>query len=64
MIDLKTKTHLQRLVDEGIEEGLTLDYKASPALRREGKARDELCKDVTALSSNRARSESEGRASR
>jgi hypothetical protein len=32
MIDLKTKAGLQRLVDEALEETLTLDYKASPAL--------------------------------
>jgi hypothetical protein len=27
MLDLKTKADLQRLVDEGIEESITLDYK-------------------------------------
>jgi hypothetical protein len=52
MLDLKTKADLQRLVDEALEEGLTLDYKASPALTRDGKGPDELCKDVTALANS------------
>lgn len=49
MLELKTKADLQRLVDEGLDESLTLEYKASPALSRDGKGPDELCKDVTAL---------------
>lgn len=52
MIDLKTKADLQRLVDEALEESLTLDYKASAALSREGKAPDEMCKDITALANS------------
>jgi predicted HTH transcriptional regulator len=52
MLDLKTRSDLQRLIDEGLEESLTLDYNASPALRREGKWPDELCKDVTALANS------------
>jgi hypothetical protein len=52
MLDLKTKADLQQLVDEGLEESLTLDYKASPALTRDGKGPDELCKDVTALANS------------
>jgi predicted HTH transcriptional regulator len=52
MIDLKTKADLQRLVDEALEESLTLDYKASPALSRDGKAPEEMCKDVTALANS------------
>src|SRR5260370_13193091 len=52
MLDLKTKADLQRLVDEGLEESLTLDYKASLALSRDGKAPDELCKDVSALANS------------
>jgi hypothetical protein len=52
MLDLKTKADLQRLVDEGLEESLTLDYKASPALTRDGKGPDEICKDVTALANS------------
>lgn len=52
MLDLKSKADLQRLVDEGLEESLTLDYKTSPALTRDGKGPDELCKDVTALANS------------
>jgi hypothetical protein len=37
---------------EALEEGLTLDYKASAALSREGKGPDEMCKDVTALANS------------
>jgi hypothetical protein len=52
MLDLKIKSDLQRLVDEGLEESLTLDYKDSRALTRDGKGPDELCKDVTALANS------------
>jgi hypothetical protein len=52
MLDLKTKADLRQLVDEGLEESLTLDYKASAALSRTGSAPDELCKDVTALANS------------
>lgn len=52
MLDLKNKADLQRLVAEGIPESLTLDYKASPALAKDSKARDELCKDVSALANS------------
>jgi Putative DNA-binding domain len=40
------------LVDEEIQESLTLDYKASPSLAREDKPRDELCKDVSAFANS------------
>ncbi|WP_257168374.1 helix-turn-helix domain-containing protein [Bradyrhizobium sp. SRS-191] len=52
MLILRTRADLQRLVDEGLEESLTLDYKASPALIRDGKGPDELCKDVSALANS------------
>ena len=52
MLDLKTKADLQQLVDEGLEESLTLDYKDSRALTRDGKGPDEICKDVTALANS------------
>ncbi len=52
MLDLKKKSDLQQLVDEGLEESLTLDYKDSRALSREGKNPDEMCKDVTALANS------------
>ena len=43
---------LKRLVEEGIEESLTLDYKASAALTRESSAVNELCKDVSAFANS------------
>lgn len=52
MLTLKNKADLQRLVDEGLEESLTLDYKASPSLSRDGKNPEELCKDVSALANS------------
>ena len=52
MLDLKNKADLLRLVDEGLEESLTLDYKASPSLSRDGKHPEELCKDVSALANS------------
>jgi predicted HTH transcriptional regulator len=52
MFELKTKADLQRLIDDGIQESLTLDYKASLALSKEPKPRAELCKDVSALANS------------
>lgn len=52
MLNLRTKSDLQRLVDERLEESLTLDYKDSRALSRDGKGPDELCKDVSALANS------------
>jgi hypothetical protein len=52
MLKIETKSDLQNLVEEGVEETLTLDYKASPALTRDGKGPDELCKDVSALANS------------
>ena len=52
MLKLETKADLQRLITEGINESLTLDYKASPALGKGDKQRDELCKDVTAFANS------------
>ena len=52
MLKIFTKEDLQRLVDEEIQESLTLDYKASPALARDDKPRDELCKDVSAFANS------------
>jgi hypothetical protein len=51
-LTLKTRDDLQRLVDEGLEESLTLDYKASAALSRESGAVNELCKDVSAFANS------------
>jgi hypothetical protein len=52
MLTLKNKTDLERLIAEGVKESLTLDYKASPALDRADKKRDELCKDVTSFANS------------
>jgi hypothetical protein len=52
MLKISTKEDLQRLVDEEIQESLILDYKASPALARDDKPRDELCKDVSAFANS------------
>ena len=52
MLDLQTKADLQQLVDEGLEESLTLDYKDSRALTRDGDGPGELCKDVSALANS------------
>src|SRR3954463_3820580 len=52
MLNLTTKADLERLVIEGIQESLTLDYKASPALSKDSKPREELCKDVSALANS------------
>jgi hypothetical protein len=50
--NLNTRADLQRLVDEGLEESLTLDYKASVALARDSSAVNELCKDVSAMANS------------
>lgn len=52
MLKLETKTDLERLIREEIQESLTLDYKASSALSKESRARDELCKDVSAFANS------------
>lgn len=52
MLDLRSKADFQRLVDEGLEESLALDYKASPSLKRDGEGPGELCKDVSALANS------------
>ena len=53
MLKISTKDDpLQRLVDEEIQESLTLDYKASPSLARDSRSRDELCKDVSAFANS------------
>lgn len=52
MLKVHTRADLQRIVDEGLEESLVLEYKASPALDRQSKAIDELCKDVSAMANS------------
>ena len=52
MLNIGNKAALEKLIAEGISESLTLDYKASPALGKTEKQRDELCKDVTAFANS------------
>jgi hypothetical protein len=52
MLKLQTKADLERLITEEVKESLTLDYKASSALAKDNKQRDELCKDVTAFANS------------
>src|ERR1700710_321372 len=49
---LNTLDDIDRLISDGVEESLNLDYKASPALARESKQTDELCKDVSAFANS------------
>jgi hypothetical protein len=52
MFQFKTRDDFQKMVDAQVEETLTLDYKASPALTRDSKNVDELCKDVSAMANS------------
>jgi hypothetical protein len=52
MLKIETRADLQQLIDDEIQESLTLDYKASPSLARDSRSRDELCKDVSAFSNS------------
>jgi hypothetical protein len=52
MLKISTQDDLQRLIDDEIQESLTLDYKASPSLGKDSKPRDELCKDVSAFANS------------
>jgi hypothetical protein len=50
MLKLSTQADLQRLIDDEIQESLTLDYKASPSLAKD--SRYELCKDISAFANS------------
>jgi Putative DNA-binding domain len=52
MLKLETKADLERLIAEDVKESLTLEYKASSALGKDSKQREELCKDVTAFANS------------
>jgi hypothetical protein len=52
MLKFEKKADLQRLIDDEILESYVLDYKASPALAKDSKSRDELCKDVSAFANS------------
>ena len=49
---LENKADLDGLVADGVEESLTLEYKASAALAHDSKKIDECCKDVSALANS------------
>lgn len=51
-LTLATYENIDALIQEGIEENLNLDYKASPALARDSKSVDEMCKDVSAFANS------------
>jgi len=46
------QAELQRYIDEGIEESLTLDYKAADALGNSDGKKREITKDVTAMANS------------
>ena len=50
--EFKSRTDFQKMVDAQIEETLTLEYKASPALSRNSREVAELCKDVSAMANS------------
>ena len=54
MADFKfeDRADFQKMVDAELEETLTLEYKASPALKRESDQIRELCKDVSAMANS------------
>jgi hypothetical protein len=52
MIELTTEADLLRLVANGTQESLNLEYKRSNALGRESKQRNEICKDVSAFANS------------
>ncbi|KJC49093.1 hypothetical protein UP09_07625 [Bradyrhizobium sp. LTSP885] len=46
------RADFQKMVDAQVEETLTIEYKASPALTRDSKNVLELCKDVSAMANS------------
>src|SRR5262249_12981432 len=52
MLKLETKSDLDRLIAEDIQESLTLDYKDAAALGKSSPQRSELCKDVSAFANS------------
>jgi len=48
----ENRSDFQKMVDAQLEETLTLEYKASPALTRDSKNVLELCKDVSAMANS------------
>jgi hypothetical protein len=52
MLKLETKSDLDRLIADDIQESLTLDYKDARALGKTDSQRNELCKDVSAFANS------------
>lgn len=52
MLRLTTEADIQRLIDDGIEENLSLDYKASDALGKTDGKKREIGKDVSAMANS------------
>src|SRR5215831_11398345 len=52
MLKLETRSDLQRLIDDDIQESATLDYKDAAALGRSNQQRSELFKDVSAFANS------------
>jgi predicted HTH transcriptional regulator len=51
-LKLETKSDLDRLIADDIQESLTLDYKDARALGKTDPQRNELCKDVSAFANS------------
>jgi hypothetical protein len=51
-LKLESLSDIERLIEDGIEESLNLDYKASPSLSRNSSEVIELCKDVSAFANS------------
>jgi predicted HTH transcriptional regulator len=51
-LKLETLQDIERLIEDGVEENLNLDYKASPSLTRNSTEVNELCKDVSAFANS------------
>jgi hypothetical protein len=51
-LQLADYADVQKLVADGIEENLNLDYKASPSLARDDKQINEMCKDASAFANS------------
>src|ERR1700733_3019609 len=52
MLDIKSLADIHALIEERLPEGLSLEYKSSPALKKTSDARSELVKDVTAFANS------------
>jgi hypothetical protein len=55
MLKLETKSDLDRLIADDIQESSTLDYKDAAALGKSSSQQSELCKDVSAFANSAGR---------